>query len=363
MPRNAIRAETLCHWATTAGDAPRPPATRRTTPTHDATTPSTPRHRTHSGDRTRRRGRRGDAGAGRDYTDAPRTDTARTASVRGAPPRRVDPPAVNEAAKAKPHRRESLSAPARAHRHTDTHTHRGRPAPAPLTRHPPARARPPSPDPGATTAEDDTTTRAPAGGAITFITETPSPRPLRRTTPPTGGARGKRTRANDRPLSSLLKTDLLTTRVERRALPVQPGGALKTPNPSRRISPEAAATVVGQHTTSSPKTCSLTPPWGRPQRPPICFLGRYPSIFHNFSHGICPGAADTTRLHMTHSIGIGLAGFGTVGAGVYKNLAANGDLLAQRLGARFDVRRIAVRDLGKARDVGAPAELFSHRSR
>ncbi|HRJ71768.1 MAG TPA: homoserine dehydrogenase [Terrimicrobiaceae bacterium] len=62
---------------------------------------------------------------------------------------------------------------------------------------------------------------------------------------------------------------------------------------------------------------------------------------------------------MSHSIGIGLAGFGTVGAGVYKNLAANGDLLAQRLGVRFDVRRIAVRDLAKPREISAPADLFT----
>lgn len=62
---------------------------------------------------------------------------------------------------------------------------------------------------------------------------------------------------------------------------------------------------------------------------------------------------------MSQSIGIGLAGFGTVGAGVYKNLVQNGDLLAQRLGVRFDVRKIAVRDLNKARDVAAPAELFT----
>lgn len=62
---------------------------------------------------------------------------------------------------------------------------------------------------------------------------------------------------------------------------------------------------------------------------------------------------------MSQSIGIGLAGFGTVGAGVYKNLAQNGDLLAQRLGVRFDVRKIAVRDLKKNRDVSAPAELFT----
>ena len=58
-------------------------------------------------------------------------------------------------------------------------------------------------------------------------------------------------------------------------------------------------------------------------------------------------------------IGIGLAGFGTVGAGVYKNLALNGDLLAQRLGSHFAIRRIAVRDLKKVRDVSAPAQLFT----
>jgi homoserine dehydrogenase len=62
---------------------------------------------------------------------------------------------------------------------------------------------------------------------------------------------------------------------------------------------------------------------------------------------------------MSQSIGIGLAGFGTVGAGVYKNLVANGDLLAQRLGARFEVLRIAVRDLQKPREVAAPVELFT----
>lgn len=58
-------------------------------------------------------------------------------------------------------------------------------------------------------------------------------------------------------------------------------------------------------------------------------------------------------------IGIGLAGFGTVGAGVYKNLAANGDLISQHMGARFEVRKIAVRDLSKPRSVEAPEALFT----
>jgi len=62
---------------------------------------------------------------------------------------------------------------------------------------------------------------------------------------------------------------------------------------------------------------------------------------------------------MRDSIGIGMAGFGTVGTGVFKNLRANGDLIAQRLGARFEIRRIAVRDASKARDPEAPKELFT----
>ena len=62
---------------------------------------------------------------------------------------------------------------------------------------------------------------------------------------------------------------------------------------------------------------------------------------------------------MSRVIGIGLAGFGTVGAGVYKNLLRNGPLLEQRTGARFDVKKIAVRDMAKPRDVQAPAGLFT----
>ena len=62
---------------------------------------------------------------------------------------------------------------------------------------------------------------------------------------------------------------------------------------------------------------------------------------------------------MTQRIGIGLAGFGTVGAGVYKNLLRNAALLEQRIGVQFEVRKIAVRDLKKARDVQAPAEIFT----
>jgi len=62
---------------------------------------------------------------------------------------------------------------------------------------------------------------------------------------------------------------------------------------------------------------------------------------------------------MIKSIGIGLAGFGTVGAGVFGCLQHQSDLLAQRSGFRFDVRSIVVRDLKKNRDVAAPSSLFT----
>ncbi len=62
---------------------------------------------------------------------------------------------------------------------------------------------------------------------------------------------------------------------------------------------------------------------------------------------------------MKSDIGIGLAGFGNVGAGVFKNLARNGALLEQRTGASFSIRKIAVRDLNKPREVTASAELFT----
>jgi len=61
------------------------------------------------------------------------------------------------------------------------------------------------------------------------------------------------------------------------------------------------------------------------------------------------------------NVGIGLAGFGTVGAGVVKNLKANRQLLAERIGVEFDVRKIAVRDLAKPRDVAVQADRLTTR--
>lgn len=54
-------------------------------------------------------------------------------------------------------------------------------------------------------------------------------------------------------------------------------------------------------------------------------------------------------------IGIGLCGLGTVGQGVLKHLQRSGAALEQRLGARLEVRRAAVRDPAKARSVKLPA--------
>lgn len=59
------------------------------------------------------------------------------------------------------------------------------------------------------------------------------------------------------------------------------------------------------------------------------------------------------------TIHIGLAGLGNVGAGVYKNLEKNGDLIRQRTGADIRVKRVVVRDLSRPRDVAVPTEMVS----
>ena len=53
---------------------------------------------------------------------------------------------------------------------------------------------------------------------------------------------------------------------------------------------------------------------------------------------------------------IGLAGFGNVGAGVYKNLRKNQAILRERTGRDIEVHRVAVRDIKKKRDVELPKE-------
>lgn len=59
-------------------------------------------------------------------------------------------------------------------------------------------------------------------------------------------------------------------------------------------------------------------------------------------------------------IGIGLAGLGNVGAGVYKHLLRNRALLSERLGVELVVRRAAVREPGRARPgLQPPAEMLT----
>jgi homoserine dehydrogenase len=58
-------------------------------------------------------------------------------------------------------------------------------------------------------------------------------------------------------------------------------------------------------------------------------------------------------------IGIGLLGFGTVGAGVVETLQRNGDLLAGRLGVKLVLRRIADVDLDRDRGVTVDRSLLT----
>src|SRR5437867_6706217 len=67
------------------------------------------------------------------------------------------------------------------------------------------------------------------------------------------------------------------------------------------------------------------------------------------------------RAPQMQQIGIGLAGLGTVGAGVYKHLGRNRALLMERLGLELVVRKIVVRDLARTRSISAPAAMVTTR--
>ena len=61
------------------------------------------------------------------------------------------------------------------------------------------------------------------------------------------------------------------------------------------------------------------------------------------------------------TFGIGLAGMGNVGAGVFKHLTQNRALLRERLGYELEVKKIAVRDVAKTRGISVPGELLTTR--
>jgi homoserine dehydrogenase len=69
------------------------------------------------------------------------------------------------------------------------------------------------------------------------------------------------------------------------------------------------------------------------------------------------------RVNSCSSLGIGLAGFGTVGSGVWNTLHRNGELITDRTGGgvRLHVSKILVRDPAKARatTIGVPPETFT----
>ena len=52
---------------------------------------------------------------------------------------------------------------------------------------------------------------------------------------------------------------------------------------------------------------------------------------------------------------------GNVGAGVFKHLTQNRALLRERLGYELEVKKIAVRDVAKARGISVPADLLTTR--
>ena len=58
-------------------------------------------------------------------------------------------------------------------------------------------------------------------------------------------------------------------------------------------------------------------------------------------------------------VNLGIIGGGTVGGGVYQAIQRNGTLMASRLGVSLSIRRVAVRDLKKARAVNLPASLLT----
>ncbi len=73
-----------------------------------------------------------------------------------------------------------------------------------------------------------------------------------------------------------------------------------------------------------------------------------------------PQTADraTTSLQL-QPLGIGLLGLGTVGSGVARALAQKRDLLQQRVGRSFDLRRVLVRDPGKSRPFSVDVPLVT----
>lgn len=59
-------------------------------------------------------------------------------------------------------------------------------------------------------------------------------------------------------------------------------------------------------------------------------------------------------------VNLGIIGAGTVGGGVYQAIQRNGPLMASRLGVRFEIVKMAARNLGKPRSVSIPKSLLTN---
>ena len=69
-------------------------------------------------------------------------------------------------------------------------------------------------------------------------------------------------------------------------------------------------------------------------------------------------AGSVTR--MSQPVRVGLLGCGNVGAALVQLLADQGDAIESRTGIRLDVTRVAVRNVGRARDVDLPDGVLTH---
>jgi homoserine dehydrogenase len=63
---------------------------------------------------------------------------------------------------------------------------------------------------------------------------------------------------------------------------------------------------------------------------------------------------------MKETINIGILGLGVVGSGTYALLEQNREMIERKVGARINVRRVAVRDLAKKRAVEVPPGLLTN---
>lgn len=59
------------------------------------------------------------------------------------------------------------------------------------------------------------------------------------------------------------------------------------------------------------------------------------------------------------SVDIGLIGAGTIGCGVYKTIAENGDIIEKRTGIKLNLRKVADIDIKRKRPVRIPKKLFT----